>query len=246
MPAIEAAGPVQPIEAAGPVPAEEGADAIRVVWNQLLATEPPLSMNEGRFYPQFLLDNGQPEVAREAWLELANHNNLLDSDFESGRNAVWNGDFENPLQGRPLGWVLGRSEQYKAKQVRGEGVDGGTALRIEFLGKENLNFAGLRQLLVVEPGMQFRLTAYLRTEEISTDEGLFLEVLEETSGRVLLSTGPVMGTENRKEESDVLQVPEDVEILVLRLRRRPSRMLDNKIRGKIWLDKVSLEPVGPS
>ena len=217
----------------------------RGIWADLLTANPPLPMNEGRFFPQYLLDNGQSAAAREAWLELANGNELLDSEFESGRNAVWNGDFEHPLQGRPLGWNLGRSDHFRAKLVRGEGLDDGTALRIEFLGKENLSFAALSQNLVVEPGMKYQLTAHLRSEEISTDEGLFVEVIEKTSGRVLFSTDPVRGTQDWKEESGVIQIPDTEEGLVLRLRRRPSRMLDNKIRGKIWLDKVSLEPAGP-
>ena len=244
-PNIEAADSVPNFEAAGPVPAGEEAGVSRTLWNHLLASDPPLSMNEGRFYLQYLLDNGQSAAAREAWLELANGNELHDSEFESGGNAVWNGDFEHPLQGRPQGWTLGRSDHFRAKLVRNEGVDGSTALRIEFLGKENLSFAAVSQNLVVEPGMKYQLTAQVRAEEISTDEGLFLELLEKSSGRVLFSTDPVRGTQDWKEELGVIQISDTEEGLVFRLRRRPSRMLDNKIRGKIWLDKVSLEPVGP-
>ena len=222
-----------------------GSAAADGLWTDLLAVEPPISMNDGRFFPQFLLTIDQPAAAREAWIDLASRNGLLDSKFNSGQNSIWNGDFELPLQGRPLGWVLGRSEHFKANPVHVEGVDSGTVLRIEFLGTENLNFAGLSQDFVIEPGTKYQLTGHLRTEEISTDEGLFLEVVGKTSHRVLLSTDPVRGTEDWREESGTLEVGGKLEVLVIRLRRRPSRMLDGKIRGKIWLDKVSLEPVGP-
>jgi hypothetical protein len=170
---------------------------------------------------------------------------MTDAEFESGRNAVWNADFEHTLQGRPLGWTLVRSDHVRARQVKGEGLDGSAALRIEFLGKENLSFTGLSQTLVVEPGTDYRLSAHLRSEGITTDEGLFLEALDKTNRRVLVSTEPVAGTENWRAVSEKVQVPNDGELLVLRLRRRPSRMLDSKIRGKIWIDRISLEPVEP-
>jgi preprotein translocase subunit SecA len=43
--------------------------------------------------------------------------------------------------------------------------------------------------------------------------------------------------------SSRFKVPSDQSLVVVRLRRQPSRRIDNKLRGTLWLETVKLEKV---
>jgi len=34
-------------------------------------------------------------------------------------------------------------------------------------------------------------------------------------------------------------------LALIRLRRQPSQQIDNRLRGKVWVDSVRMEPVSP-
>lgn len=114
---------------------------------------------------------------------------------------------------------------------------------IEFLGTENLNFAGVQQQMLVEPGTTYNLTAQLRTEDLTTDQGVYLEVLPGGGGSRLLKTDPLFGTQEWQSLGGLVEVPENVHTVVIRLRRNRSQQIDSRIAGKIWLDSVRLGPV---
>jgi hypothetical protein len=51
----------------------------------------------------------------------------------------------------------------------------------------------------------------------------------------------IRGTNIWKKEELVFTTPEGCEAVVVRLRRNPSRRLDAKIEGDLWLDDFRLE-----
>lgn len=221
----------------------QGADLLAAVWDRLRADPDPITVDEGRTHVAYLFGAGEYQEALQAWIDLARSNELADVDFEVGKNRVWNGAFELEVMGSPFGWRIGRQESFAASRSPDAGVNGTAALEIEFLGTENLDFAEVSQELILQPGETFRLTLKMRTEGLSTDQGVFVEVLARDPGGLLAMTDPMLGTGDWAVAEVEFTVPEGSGRAMIRLRRRQSQQIDNRIRGKAWLDSVKIEQV---
>ena len=225
---------------------ESTSDAIlETLWTRLVDSPVPLTLDEGRLYVDDLCRRGLYREARQAWLQLMNVTGFSDAAFETGSNLIWNGDFELELVGRPFGWQAVRSEAFRVQRSPRGGTSGSGALEVEFHGRENINFAHVSQRLMLEQGASYRLTLALRAEELTTDEGVYVEVVAKSPNQVLIATPPVLGSTDWVFSEVAFFVPEGSGLSEIRLRRRPSQQIDSRIRGKVWMDLVGIEQVSP-
>lgn len=211
-------------------------------WEKLLSgNSTSVAIDEGEFYIQYLLDGGRFYKAREAWIRLVRGNGLEDQAYLKKENFLWNGTFEMPITGRALDWRAKQSDAYEIiPLMTSSGSKRNKGLKFDFKGTENINFNGFQQLVIVEPEVEYELSFKARSEEISTEQGLYFEV---AAGSVLLQTEQILGTTPLTEYSGRFKVPSDQSLVAVRLRRRPSRRIDNKLRGTLWLETVKLEKV---
>lgn len=154
-----------------------------------------------------------------------------------------NPGFEADITRGPFDWHFSdRADRgWKIKRVAGTALEGRYSLSVTFDGNKNCSFAHLRQIVPVEPGKTYLLTAWWKGEGLSTDQGLFLEVYGHDA-KGLHVRGPMLtGTRDWEKVSVEFKAPEGCHGVVLRLRRNPSRKLDNKIKGTIWIDDFRLE-----
>ena len=211
------------------------------LWDQLLDDTEPLLPADGQVYVERLFEEQRFGEARERWSELAVDNGWSDTRFEKGQNLIWNGDFEWPLTGVGLDWRVRDADGYAVKVAEGEGSGGSDALRLTFDGSQNLKSLEVLQRVIVDPGQGYRLSVRARTEDLSTDQGVFVVVQDGLSRRQLVALEPFRGSMpwTRHSSGFVARSPW---ILVL-LRRNSSLRFDNQIDGVLWLDSVNLEPV---
>lgn len=217
-------------------------------WRPLLEGPRPLTMAEGDPCIRYLVGEGRLEEARQAWIGLARGNGLRDAEFEGRANYVWNGGFDLDLTRGELDWRIrdtgsGCFDGGCAAVAQDDGEER-AALRIDFDGTSNLGLAGVEQRLVVDPGRTYRLSYSARSHEISTDQGVYFEVLGAASRRVRLTTEPILGTRPWSRFTGTFEAGQEHAVLV-RLARRPSLRLDNLLRGTLWIDSVSVEAVTP-
>ena len=192
-------------------------------WGELSESTDVPTVVEGEFYVRYLLDRERFEEAKEEWVRLNGVNGFED--------MIWNGEFMLPLTGRLLGWVLRINSQIG--QIEKE-----EGLRIEFAGQENVDFNGLSQLVIVEPGVEYDFSFKARSEDISTEQGLYFEVI---GSSVLFQAQQILGTTEWTEYSGRLRIPQDQHLVTVQLRRRPSKRIDNKLRGTLWVEWVRLK-----
>lgn len=231
--------------ASGPAVSEGSETVIATLWSRLLGDEPPLTVAEGRPYVDHLFRADRLAEARDAWVRLSGANGISDPQYESGTNRVWNGNFELELSGRPLGWQVGQSDAFEATRDSQGGEDESAALVVDFLGTENLNFSHLSQQLILEPGVSYRLRSVLRAEALTTDQGILVEVISRNPSGLLVATQPIVGTTGWIVSDLPFTTPEGSGQATIRLRRLPSQQIDNRIRGKVWLDSIGVEQVTP-
>ena len=126
------------------------------------------------------------------------------------------------------------------ERVAGVAGEGSHSLSVTFDGKKNVSFAHLTQIIPVEPGVSYRLTALWKGDGITTDQGPYLEIYgQDVKG--LHAKGPMLlGTRGWEKVGIEFTAPDDCHGVVVRLRRVPSRKLDNRIEGTVWLDDFDL------
>ena len=202
---------------------EPALESLESQWKRLAGEDPPLELKEAKPYLDHLMKRGEAALALERWIDVMSANGHRDMEFENRETFIWNGNFEQDLAGAPLGWQLSRPSGYVVERVGDEGVANSTALRLDFDGSENLSFSGLRQQVVVQPGEKYALSYSVRAAGVTTDEGVFLEVLPATGGQPLYA-GPRSSGSNGWEVFEAeLEVPADTDTLQIRLRRCRGR-----------------------
>jgi hypothetical protein len=156
------------------------------------------------------------------------------------RNLLFNSGFEMEPTGSPLDWRIEPSDKFAT--VRDDSVfhSGKWSLRVEFNGAENVTYSNLSQLAWVGPG-RYRLRAWIRTDKITTNEGIRMEVNDaEIAGRFAMQTDSISGTSDWQVIEETFTVPSQTALLSVRLVRLPSRKFDNKVSGSVWIDDMIL------
>ena len=179
----------------------------------------------------FFLGNGHVREAKKIWRKWEGY----------GGNAVHNGDFTREVLNTAFGWRLPRPPTgVQVERTLRQPYTGTHCLHLHFRGSENVNFHHVRQIIPVEPGATCTLRFARKSRGLSTDQGVFLEVLGHGCRGLRVQSTPVLGTSMWTREELEFTVPEDCETILLRVRRQESLRFDNKIVGDYWLDSVEL------
>ncbi len=161
---------------------------------------------------------------------------------ESTSGGLNNPGFEEDMTGEPFDWRYsgGSRSGWTVKRVAGTSREGGHSMAVVFDGEKNVSFSHLSQVVPIEPGAKYRLSAWWKGEGLTTDQGPFLEVYGYDAKGLHVKSPMLLGTKDWEEVSIEFSVPEECNAVVVRLRRVPSRKLDNKIKGTVWVDDFRL------
>lgn len=182
-----------------------------------------------RYYVEWMASLDKAPEARRAWSHYLG---------APGHESLENGNFEAPLQAG-LGWRTWSRNGTAIERDEHSAYDGNYSLKVTFPGTSNINFAGVRQYLPVDPASRYTLSFAWRGRKITTRSGPYISVRSSGAGR-LAETGDRWGTwdwERRELSFTVPATDHFVEVLVQRNR---TDALDNKIAGELWLDDFAL------
>lgn len=224
------------------VPTIDDAEGLlAIVWQSVLKGPDEVPLAAGAKCIDYLRRHVSNDRARSAWIELMRSYGHVDDAFESGLSAVWNGSFELPISNTGLGWRTGTRKGIRSYSDRENCFAGLSCLRLEFDGTENLAAVGIEQTVSVQPSRAYRLSFSSRSQGLSTDRGLFLEVTDRAAGDHLVSTEPISGTSPWRYHEATFETGAGASELSIQVQRNRSLRLDNRLSGIFWLDDVSLE-----
>ena len=107
---------------------------------------------------------------------------------------LFNGNFEFEPTPSPFDWNLGHAQGVEVTRDCSTAGPGNCSLRISFAGTQNLDFAAASQLAFVQPG-PYRLHASIRTEGLTTDQGIRFRICDaELPARLDVIFGQFKGT----------------------------------------------------
>jgi hypothetical protein len=157
-------------------------------------------------------------------------------------SLVWDGGFETDLTGG-LTWRIDAASGYVARFSKAINHSGTRALEIKFDGKHNVDFQGVCQLVLVEPGTAYDFSGWLRTENITTDRGISLRLSTPQNAGPELVTPELTDTHPWTQVGFQWHSAKNVRLAQICLVRRLSYNLYNTIAGTVWVDDVQMVPV---
>lgn len=211
--------------------------AAGVVWSRLVQLGHPVRPQMAFPYIQHLLDRREVEQARAAWSQLA----TLDPSFEPylGRgNLVTNPGFEHEVLNAGFGWRYHSSPAVTLEIAQADTHAGQRSLAVTF-NSQAVQDAGISQLVPVEPGRAYDFSAFVKAAELESASPPRFAIFDAYSGQRLLLTGEVAGTTAWLTLSGSFTAGPDTRLVLLRIVREPGQ---TRIRGRLWLDDVSVVP----
>jgi hypothetical protein len=181
-------------------------------------------------YAGYLIDKGEIISAKEIW-----------GGKYGEWEGVWNGNFEEEPTDGGFDWNIGRVEGAEIERDA-DSLDGKYSLKITFDGTKNINFSQLGQIIPVEGDTEYTLTSFMKSDKITTKDGVQWEVSCFPSDDLdILSQPPLVGTSGWHSVDFSFRTPFNCKAIDLRLRRFESHRLDRFISGTVWIDKVELK-----
>ena len=217
-------------------------DQALAVWNRQVSLGLPVKMADTIPLLNALIDQNRIADAEQAWRQVLRAANWP-VDRGDGESLVFNGGFEHDIANGGFDWqeapVSGAHFGYSSHIVH----SGARSLRIVFNGTANLDFRNLFQYVPVQPRTHYQFSAYVRTDEISTESGMRFEIVDPRHpSEVQILTPNLVGTNPWTLAQADFVTGADTELVEIAVRRTPEWRFDNKLRGTVWIDDVALAP----
>jgi len=222
---------------------QQQTDQALVVWSRLVALHPHFPLLESFPLIEVLIHKLQMAQAQRVWdqaLAIAGVSRPADTP----NSLVWDGGFESNISGGGFAWrypvfIGGVQVTLDSKEKH----SGSRSLRLTFNGLSNVNFSDVCQYVPVQPSTTYRFSSWVRTDALSTDQGVRFALHSISNSVNSISwTDDVRGTQPWTQIRMPWNSGKDVSELQLCVTRLPSQKFDSKIAGFAWIDDVDLVP----
>ena len=216
-----------------------------VVWRRILALQATFPLARSFPFLEELIRQDRTAETREVWRDAVARSGPVSMGGAS--SLVWDGTFDQEFANGGLGWrvpdLVGVSWEFDTKVF----VSSPRSLRIDFGGATNLDLCAPSQFVPVEPNHTYRFQGSLRTDVISTESGIRFAVFDpQHPAAPDLLTPSVTGTNEWTTQTGTITAGPSTHFLETCVRRRPSRLFENRLSGTAWVDDISLSPVESS
>src|SRR5258706_3959562 len=227
--------------------------AALTVWQRLVSLHPTLKLSDAIPFSELLIQNHQISVARGVWNDAVRLSNTP-QNIDAPGSALWDGGFETNVRGGAFAWVFGAPSGGVQISVDSRQKHSGKySLRLTFDGRHNVNFADVCNNVEVRPETNYHLSAWVRTQALTTDQGVRL-LLKSYSDLNSYSDAHVAGSAVTPDVQGTqpwtyLEIPWtsgiDVRYARVCVVRYTSAKFDSQIHGSAWVDDVALIPEAP-
>jgi len=218
-------------------------DAAFAVWKRLMTEQPSFPISKAFRLLDQLIETGRADDTLIVWQQALSVAGITPTTGPP-HSLIWDGGFEGQLLNGGLAWRYRPEAGFQMDLDEGTVHSGSRSLRVFFDGSQNVDFGHLWQYVVVQPNTRYSFSAYLRTEDLTTDSGIRFEITEanpRSEQRVM--TPGAAGTQPWSLDEITFTTGPTTRLLQVTLRRTPStELLVNKIRGTAWVDDVAFVP----
>jgi tetratricopeptide (TPR) repeat protein len=218
-------------------------EAADQTWATLLELKLPFDLARSYPYLEALIQRRDVDRLTAAWAALCTRFPQDVCARESSPNLITNGDFAFAALNGGLDWRVIPVVGAAVSEDASVGVAGSKSLRIDFDGKQNVEYGHVFQYVPVAPNTAYTFSAQMRAQGITTDNGPRFEVLDAYDpSKLFVSTENVIGTSDWSAHQLEFKTTADTHMLIVKIARPASHKFDNQLAGTIWIARVTLIP----
>jgi tetratricopeptide (TPR) repeat protein len=216
------------------------------VWTRIVAMHPKIALHDAFQIVMELRGNGRASEAHKVWEQAVDLAGL--AQLEGPRNSmVWDGGFESDVTGEAYAWRFAKTSRsaHTGFDMQ-EKYSGKRSLRVSFDGSSDVSFYDVCQTVPAEAGTAYELSGWMKSKDLTTDQGVRLDLRPGIPGVNGSVTPDVRGTQPWTRFATIWPGAKENEEVQICLRRDASDQEDNKIRGTAWVDDLALTPIPKS
>lgn len=218
-------------------------DPALAVWKRLVALHVRMSPLEVAPFTNTLLRENRLSDLASVWQQAVTMMPNPPSPDPPG-SVLWDGGFESGLTGAALAWQVPKSRGGVLATIDPSEKHGGNhSVRLIFSGRESYNYADTCHTVIVEPGVSYRLSGWVLTKGLDTDEGIRLRLsFPGKNGVTYVETPDVHGTAPWTRLALLWTAPQEAHVANICIARHSGGSFENA-EGSAWVDDVSLVPL---
>lgn len=221
--------------------AETQTEIAAKVWKRLAALRPHLAARDVYPLVNGLLQKHNYAEARRVWDEGMSFTDARPAASDNGA-ALWDGGFESGLNGYDFAWHFEEMRDGVQTSFDSREKHSGTrSLRLDFGGKRNVQLESPCAIAVVEPGETYLLSGWIKTDKLTSEEGVKLRI--GADGSELGKTQALLGSTPWSEVQTKWKAGSGARIAQICVSRDSSERAEGRIRGTAWVDDVALARV---
>ncbi len=209
----------------------------RQIWSALIQLKTPFDYHQALFYIDNLLKTRSVDSANDAWKQLSSKSKVLQAYSRSG-NLVMDGSFSEEILDAGFDWRYIPRPQIVVTLDSTAFHSGNRSLMLTY--EQSGSDAGIFQYIAVEPSTRYRLSTWVKSEDLDTANGPSLTLSDAYDNTIYGSTEETIGTTPWHRVETTLETGPETKLLILAVLRRPG---ETRIQGKLWLDDIKLEPL---
>lgn len=218
-------------------------DAYRI-WGRISTGPFRVDFAQAQPFLENLIAQGRVQDARSVWEDLLRLGVVRRSSGGDQTNALFNGSFESNLLNGGFDWRLNPSPYVAVDFPDRSAYQGARCLQVSFSVSRNEEFEPLYQLVPVVPGESYLLTAFVRSDNVTSDSGPRLRVVDAYHPeRIVAVTEVTRGTSGWHPVHTEFLVGPQTQLVRVSVWRARSRSFPSEISGTFWMDAVTLKPV---
>ncbi len=208
-------------------------------------------MEEGKLFPASaavpyvdrLLEGLEYDQAKQAWTDMQAKGIVQAQQPDD--DLVYNGNFEEkPLNGG-FDWRLHEQPYLYLDVAQPASCRESRCLYVNFTVPQNLEYEPVYEIIPVKPHQLYSLSAYVRSQDITSDSGPRLRVVDpQCEACITAMTSSVIETRPWHKVEVTFMTGPRTQVLKLSVFRQRSRVFPMEISGEFWLDSVSLKLAG--
>lgn len=215
-------------------------------WTQLSKAKVQVPIASATPYVETLVGSGHYEEAAKVWSHVKEEENA-GPETAAERNLVFNGGFEQAPLNAAFDWRFVDQPYLSLDFADGSAHTGTHALRADFTVPQNAEYEIAYQWVPVTPNQTYELSAYVKSEAITSDSGPRLRVLDPRCAVCPeATTGGTTGTTDWHKITTEFTSGPNTHIVRLSIWRPQGHAYPMEIGGQVWLDDVSLYPLKPA
>jgi tetratricopeptide (TPR) repeat protein len=217
------------------------ATAAYQIWTRSVSSFSPLPFDLTEPFLDALINGGHIQEAAAVWSALEKAEAVTRPEGDDQTNSIFNGDFERLPLNAGFDWRYVEGAYVSLDFADATPYHGAQCLRLDFTVSRNEEYEPVYQFIPVLPNHSYILSAYVRSQEITSDSGPRLRVVDPFCGSCLKAASEsTVGTTPWHQARLTFATGPATKLVKMSVWRPRGRTYPMTITGAFWLDFVSM------